>query len=62
MYDGHQMVHAIIDLESYCNRQLGNIASMVEELVGIDRNGVKLIAKVLLVLNYHVCTGFEISK
>ena len=56
------MAYTITDLESYYNQQLGNIASMVEESVGVDRSRVKLIAKVLPVLNHHVCTGFGISK
>jgi len=35
---------------------------MVEESVSIDREGVKLILKVLPVLKHFVCTGFGISK
>ena len=56
------MIHIITDLESCYDRQLANLVSMVEESVGIDRNGVKLIAKVLPVLQYHVYTRFGISK
>ena len=41
------MAHAIIDLESCYDRKLRNIVSIVEESVGIDRNRVKLIVKVL---------------
>ena len=35
---------------------------MVEESVGIDYNSIKLIAKVLPVLNHYVYTGFGILK
>lgn len=60
--DCNEMIHIITDLESCYDRQLANLVSMVEESVGIDRNGVKLIAKVLPVLQYHVYTRFGISK
>ena len=60
--DCHKMVHAITNLELCYDQQLCNMASMVEESVGIDCNGMKLIAKVLPILNHYVCTGFGMSK
>jgi len=62
MRDYYEMVHTITNLELCYDQQLSNMASMVEEPVGIDCNGVKLIAKVLPVLNHNVYTGFGISK
>ena len=62
MQDGSQNVHAITDLESCYDRQLRNIASLVEESVVIDRNRAKLIAKVLLVIQHHIYTRFGILK
>ena len=34
---------------------------MVKEWVGIKRAGMKLIAKILLILKYQICTEFRIS-
>ena len=55
-------IHVITNLEAYYDRQLSNIYGIVEESIGIDREGVKSISKVLPVLKHFVCTGFGISK
>ena len=49
------------DLKACYDRQLANIGSIVEELVGIDRKIAQLIAKVILVFEHHVCTSYRIS-
>ena len=51
----------ITDLEACHDRELSQIAGMVEELVGIKRAGIKLIVKILLILKHKICTGFGIS-
>ena len=55
-------VYIIIDLVACYDRQLSSICSMVEESVCINREGIKLILKVLLVLRHFICTEFSISK
>ena len=62
MFNQKPTVYVITNLEAYYDRQLSNIYGMVEESIGIDREGVKLISKVLPVLKHFVCTGFGISK
>jgi len=62
VFNHKPIVHVIIDLEAYYNRQLSNICGIVKESLGISRQGIKLIAKVMPVLNHYVCTGFGISK
>jgi len=47
MREGSPTLYIIIDLELYYDKQLSNIASIVEESVWFDHNRVKLIAKVL---------------
>jgi len=34
---------------------------MIEESVGIDRKGIKLIMKVIPIIKHHICTAFGIS-
>ena len=52
----------ITNLKVCYDQQLYNIGSIVKESVRIDRNGIKLIAKVLLRMKYHICIGFGISS
>lgn len=55
-------IHTIIDLEAYYDRQLQNLYRIIEESVGIDRNMIKLIMKVILIIEHYVCTGYRMSK
>ena len=66
MYDystfNHKLtVHVITDLEACYNRQQSNIYRIVEESLGVLREGIKLIAKVIPVMKYYLYTGFRIS-
>jgi hypothetical protein len=54
-------IYLITDLEAYCDQQLSQLASIIEESIRINRLGVKLIAKVLPILIHHVYTRFGIS-
>ena len=56
------MINTITDLEAYYDRQLPNLISIIEELIGIDRNTIKLITKVLPIMKHSVCTSFGVSK
>ena len=60
--DEKEMMHNISDLEACYNRKLPNIRCLVEESVGIEREAAKLFAKILLVMQYHICTSYGISK
>ena len=55
-------IHNMIDLKSCYNRQLLQIRSIIEESVGIERKLIKLIANLLLVMKYHVCTVYSVSE
>ena len=57
-----ETIHIITNLESCYNRQLSEIASIVEESIRIDRLGIKLIAKILPRFEHHICTSFGISE
>ena len=55
-------IHTIIDLEVCYNRQLSNLYRMIEESVEINRNAIKLLMKVILIIEHYVCTGYRMSK
>ena len=50
------------DLWSYYDCQLLNFTSIIEELISIERQSIKLFTKVLPVFKYFISTGFGISK
>ena len=56
------MMHNMSDLKAYYDRQLPNIGCMAQEAVGVERTPAKVFAKVLPIMNHHVCTSFGISK
>ena len=60
--DGKPMIHNISDLKACYDRQLPNIGCMVQEAVGVNREASKVFAKVLPIMQHHVCTDFGISK
>ena len=49
------------DLTAYYDRQLAEIRSIVEELIGIERKLIQLIAKVLPIMEHHIYTSFGAS-
>ena len=40
-------IYNLIDLQSYYNRQLANIGSIIEESIGRNRNVIKLFIKIM---------------
>ena len=52
----------VIDLEVYYNRQFPNLYEIIEESVRIDRNIIKLIMKVILIMEYFVYAGYRMSS
>ena len=60
--DGSEMMHNISDLEACYDRQLPNIGCLIEESVGVEREPALLFAKILPVMEHHICTSFGISK
>jgi len=50
------------DLKAYYDRQLPKIGSIVKELIGIERKLIQLIAKVLPIIEHHICTSFGASS
>ena len=55
-------MHVMTDLAAYYDRQLLNIESMIVELVGVDRAFMKLVAKILLSIEHHICIGYRVSR
>ena len=52
----------ITDLQSSYDRQLPDIGGILEESVGHDRNGIKLITKVMANWEHYIITGHGISE
>ena len=61
-WTGKQILHVIMDLAAYYDRQLANIESLVVESIGVERKMAKLIAKVIPAFKYNICTSYVISK
>ena len=61
MLTGESSTYNLTDLQSCYNRYLLNFASIIEELIGIERAPIKLFTKVLLVFKHYICTGYSIS-
>jgi len=56
------IMHAVTDLKACYNRQLPNLCGLIEESVRIDRNVIKLIMKIIPIMEHHVCTRHGMSK
>ena len=57
-----QTVYNFTDLQSCYDRQLVNIRSIVEELVGRNRSAMKLFTKLMPNFQRHVSTGHRVSS
>jgi len=57
-----QIINTVTDLEACYDRQLPNIGRIIKESISIDRKGIKLIIKVLPIIEHHICAAFRISK
>ena len=44
------IIHTVTDLEVFCNRELSNLYRIIEESVGVNRNIIKLIIKVIPIM------------
>ena len=62
MRDCKQNINTITDLEVYYDYQLLELRSIIEESGGVDQKYMKLIAKVLLIMNHYIWTSCGISK
>ena len=60
--DGGPMIHNISDLKACYDRQLPNLGYLVEEAVGVNREASKVFAKILPIMNYHICTDYGVSE
>ena len=38
------------------------MGSIIEELVGVKRKPIKMIIKIFLIIEYHKCISFRVSK
>ena len=55
-----QTIYNMINLKSCYDRQLAQIESMVQELVGVERLQIKLFAKLIPVIEYYIYTSLKI--
>ena len=55
-------MHVVTDLAAYYDRQLAEIEGIVLELTGVNSHAARLFAKVLLIMPYHICSGYGISN
>jgi len=49
-------------LEAYFDRQLANVGSILEESIRIERQVIKLLMKILLILKRYICTSYIINE
>ena len=49
-------------LEVYYDRKLSNISVIVQELIGVNREAITLITKLLPMFEHHVGTTHRISE
>ena len=56
------IIYNITDLEAYFNRQLPNVGSIMQESIGIERDIIKLIYKILLIFKRYIYTSYSISE
>ena len=54
-------MHNMMDLKSYYDRHLVEIGSIIQELVGVKRLKIKSFSKLILVIEYHICTSYGTS-
>ena len=57
-----QTIYNIIDLQACYDQQLDQIGSIVQESIGVKRKAIKLIAKLILVMEYYLCTSYGVSS
>ena len=54
-------IYNFTDLHSCYDRQLANVGSIVEELVGRNRVAMKLFTRLMLRFKYYISTGYRVS-
>jgi len=62
VFTGEKNIYHLTDLKSCYDRQLVNIGALIEESIGVNRNGLKLITKIIPRWKHHICTAFGISE
>ena len=55
-------IYNFTDLQSYYNRQLGNIGSIIEESVGRNRSAIKFFTRLMPRFYHYVSTGYGVSN
>ena len=56
------ILHTVTDLQAYYNRQLQNLYGIIEELVELDRNTMKLFMKVIIIMIPYIYTAHSVSS
>ena len=57
-----QNIYHLTDLQSCYDRQLVNIGSIIEESIGVNRNGMQLFSKIIPRWKHYIYTSFGISN
>ena len=59
---GNTTIYNMTDLQVCYDRQLVEIGLIIQESVEVQRLLIKLIAKILPIIEHHICTSFGASK
>ena len=62
MLSGNITIHNMTELKSCYDCQLSQMGLIIEESIGIKRKLIKLIAKLLPVMKYYICTAYRVSE
>ena len=62
LLNGKRTIHNMTDLKSCYDQQLAEIGSIVQELVGVERLLIKLVTKLLPVMEYYIYISYRASK
>ena len=57
-----KVIYHLIDLKSCYDWQLVNISALIEELIGVNKNRMQLMTKIILRLKHYISTAFRISE
>ena len=57
-----EIVHNLTDIKAWYDHQLENLGSIIEELVSIEHEPIRLFIKVLPRFKYFIYTRYRISK
>ena len=61
MINMEKTIYSFTDLKACYDCQLSKLGSIIKEAIGRDRNAMLMFAKILLIWQRYICTGYRIS-